>query len=190
MAWKWKREIRLQYDTEADGYDELYSQEQNKKYDIAIDHISAFSAIERTLDSGCGTGIFLERVASSVEFAVGIDFSSRALQEARVRLNRVPNVDLVCADFDYLPFATGTFSHIFMFTALPAQAHWSLALREALRALTDTGTLVLSVPKAEISAENLLANLTMNGLEERKLIDQEETPDYVFIGEKANGIAG
>ena len=190
MGWKWKQEIRLQYDTEADGYDELYSQEQNEKYDLAIDHINPFSATERILDSGCGTGIFLDRVASNVEYAVGIDFSSKALQKARVRLNRLTNVYLVCADFDYLPFALSTFTHIFMFTALPAPAHWDVGLAQALRALTDTGTVVLSVPKAEISNEMLLAKLKGNKLEPRALIDQENTPDYVFIGERAHRLGG
>jgi ubiquinone/menaquinone biosynthesis C-methylase UbiE len=184
MGWKWKREIRLQYDIEAEGYDELYSQEQSKKYDLAIHHINAFSAKERILDNGCGTGIFLERVARNVECAIGIDFSSKALQKARLRLDQLSNVDLVCADFDYLPFATGTFTHVFMFTALPAPAHWGVGLREALRALADTGIVVLSVPKKEISNEGLLANLKKDGLEPRELIDPQETPDYVLIGQK------
>ena len=189
MAWKWKREIRLQYDVEVDGYDELYSQEQRKKYDLAIQHLNAFTGRERILDSGCGTGIFLARVASNVEFAVGIDFSSKALQKAQLRLDRMSNVDLVCADLDYLPFGVGTFTHIFMFTALPAPAHWSVSLREAQRALADPGTVVLSVPKKEIENTNLLANLRKNALEPRELIDQGETPDYVFIGKKADQVA-
>jgi ubiquinone/menaquinone biosynthesis C-methylase UbiE len=190
MDWKWKREIRLQYDIEANGYDELYSQEQRKKHDLAVDHLNALNGKEQILDSGCGTGDFLERVACNVEFAVGIDFSSKALQRARLKLNRLSNVDLVCADFDFLPFAMGTFTHIFMFTALPAPANWSVALSEAMEALAVTGILILSVPKKEISSEELLAKLKKSGLEPRELMAQQETPDYVFIGERAHVVAG
>ena len=184
MDWKRKREIRLQYDIEANGYDELYSQEQRKKQDLAIDHLNALDGKDRILDSGCGTGDFLARVACNVDFAVGIDFSSKVLQRARLKLNRISNVDLVCADFDFLPFATRAFTHIFMFTALPAPAHWSIAIRQAREALTTTGILILSVPKSEISSEELVAKLKKSGLEPSELISQRETPDYVFIGEK------
>ena len=189
MGWKWKREIRLQYEIEAEGYDELYSQEQRKKHDLVIDRLIALNAKERILDSGCGTGIFLERVASNVEFAVGIDFSSKALQKARLKLDRLPNVDLVCADFDFLPFATSTFTHIFMFTTLPAPPHWAVTIREALRALSATGIVILTVPKPEISSDNLVGKLKRIGLEPRELIDQQETPDYIFIGKKAHRVA-
>jgi len=190
MGWKWKREIRLQYDIEAEGYDELYLQEQEKKYDLTIDRLNTFNAKERILDSGCGTGIFLERVACNVEFAVGIDFSSKALQKARLKLNRLSNVDLVCADFDFLPFATNTFTHIFMFTTLPAPAHWAVAIKEALRALTATGIMILSIPKTEISSENLVGKLKRSKLEPREVINRPETPDYIFFGKRAHRAAG
>ena len=182
MGWKWKKRIRLQYDVEAEGYDELYSQEQRKKHDLVIDHLNAFKANERILDSGCGTGIFLERAACNVESAVGIDFSSKALQKARLKLDRLSYVDLVCGDSDFLPFATGTFTHIFMFTTLPAPALWAAAIREALRVLAATGIMVLSVRKSEISSEKLVAKLKRSRLDQRELIDQQETPDYIFIG--------
>jgi ubiquinone/menaquinone biosynthesis C-methylase UbiE len=60
MSGKKKRETRFRYDAEADGYDELYSEEQRTKYELALRRI-AISRGDRILDCGCGTGIFLEK---------------------------------------------------------------------------------------------------------------------------------
>lgn len=89
MSWKemsWKREVRLRYDAEADAYDELYLEEQTIKYELALRRI-AYSGADRILDCGCGTGIFLEKVVGSMQFAVGVDLSSKSWRE--------PNSDLV-----------------------------------------------------------------------------------------------
>ena len=39
ISWKEKSEMRLRYDAEADGYDELYSDEQRTKYELAFRRI-------------------------------------------------------------------------------------------------------------------------------------------------------
>lgn len=65
------------------------------------------------------------------------------------------NVDLVCADFDYLPFLEGWFTHIFMFNALPDPAYWDHAIREALRVLRIEGGISLSVPNRAIRIRKL-----------------------------------
>jgi ubiquinone/menaquinone biosynthesis C-methylase UbiE len=188
MSWKWKRQIRVRYDAEADGYDELYSDEQRKKYDLALSHLIAFKAKDRILDNGCGTGIFLEKVAGNVQFGVGVDLSSKALRKAQLRLGEVSNVDLICADFDFLPFSRSTFGQIFMFTAPPALAYWGNTIKEALRVLTAHGTVILTVPKKETSSEKLVRKLRRSGLEPRELIDQQAVPDYILIGKRAHRI--
>jgi trans-aconitate methyltransferase len=57
--------MRLRYDAEADGYHELYSDQQRTKYELAFRRI-VFCGADRILDSGCGTGIFLEKVAGRI----------------------------------------------------------------------------------------------------------------------------
>jgi ubiquinone/menaquinone biosynthesis C-methylase UbiE len=103
MSWKEKREMRLRYGAEADGYDELYSDEQRTKYELAFRRI-VFCGGDRILDCGCGTGIFLEKVAGGVQFAVGVDLSPKMLERAKLRLGQISNVELVCADIDFLRF--------------------------------------------------------------------------------------
>lgn len=64
---------------------------------------------ETILDIGIGTGKFLKvfLTIQSWQRAVGIDFSSQMLRQARARLRT--DVDLVSADFHELPFGNGSF---------------------------------------------------------------------------------
>ena len=184
MSWKEKREMRLRYDAEADAYDELYSDEQRTKYELALRRI-VFSGEDLVLDCGCGTGIFLEKVAGSVQFAVGLDLSPKMLETARLRLGQISNVDLVCGDIDFLPFSEDSFGHVFMFTVLPTvNTYWGEAMSEALRVLGRHGIMTLSVSKKETSGEKLLRKLSMNGLEPGELIDHDTTLDYIVISKK------
>lgn len=127
MSWTKKREVRLRYDAEADAYDELYSDEQRMKYELALRRI-VFSGKDRILDCGCVTGIFIERVAGSVQFAVGVDLSTKMLDKAKLKLGQVSNIDLVCADIEALPFSEGIFRHVFIFTVLPSNTQIGLIL--------------------------------------------------------------
>jgi ubiquinone/menaquinone biosynthesis C-methylase UbiE len=183
MSWKKKRDVRLRYDGEANGYDELYSYEQRMKFELALRRM-AFSRRDRILDCGCGIGIFLEKVAGSVQFAVGVDLSPKMLERAKLRLGQISNVDLVCADIDFLPFSEGTFRLVFMFTVLLGHTYWGDTISEALRVLRTHGIMTLSVLKKETSRENVLSKLSMNGLEPRELIDDDTALDYVVISEK------
>jgi ubiquinone/menaquinone biosynthesis C-methylase UbiE len=184
MDWKSKRKTRRGYDAQADSYDELYADEQRRKYELALNQID-LGAEDRILDCGCGTGLFLENVAGNVHYAVGVDFSFKMLHGAKFRLGQKWNVDLVCADFDHLPFLGGRFSHIFMFTALPSTKYSGNAISEALRVLKPSGAVALSVPKKETSSEKLLTRLSMNGLKALELVDHETSLDYVVIGKWA-----
>ena len=71
--------MRLRYDAEADGYDELYSDEQRTKYELAFRSI-VFCGADRILDCGCGTGIFLEKVAGTVTTALDAERFTRLLE--------------------------------------------------------------------------------------------------------------
>jgi ubiquinone/menaquinone biosynthesis C-methylase UbiE len=92
---------------------------------------------------------------------------------------------LVCADFDFLPFPRASFRYVFIFTALPAPRDWADSIKEVLRVLESDGIITLSVPKKEISSEQLSKKLSMNGLEARELIDDQTTQDYLIISRRA-----
>jgi ubiquinone/menaquinone biosynthesis C-methylase UbiE len=189
MSWEKKREIRLHYDAEAEGYDELYSEEQRNKYELALRNSPSVNAYENILDDGCGTGIFLEKMAGTVKSAIGVDLSSKTLRKAQAKLCNFSNVHLVCADFDYLPFPAALFNRIFMFTVLPPRRYWSSIIAETKRVLAEHGIVALSVPRRDSSRENLVTELKANMLELVELIDQHNTPDYVVICKKPRAIA-
>ncbi len=187
IPWKKKKKVRFRYSAQADAYDELYSDEQRAKCELVLSRF-IFSGEERILDSGCGTGIFIEQAAGKVKSVVGVDFSAWMLRKAKLKLGKKSNVDLVCADFDYLPFLEGWFTHIFMLNALPDPAYWDHAIRQALRVLGIEGGISLSVPKKEISRERLLGKLGKLrecGLELRELINDRITPDYLVVSQRA-----
>ena len=170
--------------TEADAYDDLYSDEHRIKYELPL-HRIAFSCEDRIIDCGCGTGIFLEKVAGNLQIAVGVDLSPKMLRRAKLRLRQISNVHLLCADFDFLPFPRASFRYVFIFTALLAPKYCADSIREAQRVLESDGIIILSVPKKEISSEQLSKELSMNGLEPRELIDDQTTQDYLTISKKA-----
>ena len=124
-------------------------------------------------------------MAGKVESVVGVDFSAWMLRKAKLKLEKKTNVDLVCADFDYLPFLEGWFTHIFMFTVLPGHTDWGYTISEALRVLRRHGIMTLSVPKKETSSKKVLRKLSTNRLEPRELVDDDKTPDYIVISKEA-----
>jgi len=77
-----KSRVRDRYD-ELGGklYDIRYIEEQKEKYEHIFTHLDR----GKTLDNGCGTGLFLPYLD---EHSVGLDLSSGLLQEARGRAGK------------------------------------------------------------------------------------------------------
>ncbi len=69
---------------------------KNKK----VDEICHISKDERVLDLGCAGGIFCFALANNCREIVGVDFSSKVIEEANKLLKGKPckNVSFVCAD--------------------------------------------------------------------------------------------
>jgi len=91
----------------------------------------------RTLDLGCGTGRSL-RLFSSEARPIGLDPSADALRRAR---RRAPEVPLVRASAQALPFRDGTFETVvcgLVFCSVPEPAQ---ALAEVRRILRSGGAL-------------------------------------------------
>ena len=79
---------------------------------------TAYPAGSTVLEAGCGTGaqtVTLARRSPGARFT-SVDVSADSLAEARRRLDRAgaANVELRQADIFDLPFAAGTFDHLFV----------------------------------------------------------------------------
>jgi len=99
----------------------------------------------RALELGCGTGIFLEKVAPAGARIVGLDLSADLLARARARLVAAPNVVLHRGDAERMPYATSSFDTVYGSSVLH---HLDLdrALGEVFRVLRPGGRCVFAEP--------------------------------------------
>ena len=99
----------------------------------------------RALELGCGTGIFLEKVAPAGARIVGLDLSADLLAKARARLTGAPNVLLHRGDAEQMPYAASSFDAVYGSSVLH---HLDLdrALAEVFRVLRPGGRCVFTEP--------------------------------------------
>jgi ubiquinone/menaquinone biosynthesis C-methylase UbiE len=99
----------------------------------------------RALELGCGTGVFLERVAGSGAEIRGLDLSEDLLLKARARLAAWPNVSLDQGNAEAMPYPDHHFDAVYGSSVLH---HLDLdaALRETYRALKAGGRIVFAEP--------------------------------------------
>lgn len=105
-------ENRIYYDAIARGYDELYGNEQRRKYQIGL---KVLKPQRRVLDIGCGTGLLMEELEDV--FYIGIDISLGMLERARERKTKLL-ADVIRADARSLPFRSNSFNTCYSFTVL------------------------------------------------------------------------
>ncbi|MCS7137616.1 MAG: class I SAM-dependent methyltransferase [Candidatus Caldarchaeum sp.] len=107
----------LDYDVLAEGYDELYGDEQRSKYRAVFDRVRVDGCLW-VLDVGCGTGLFLSflRERGVMCEYVGVDVSTGMLDKALARLDCCSH--LVSADAHRLPFRDKAFTHLYCFTTV------------------------------------------------------------------------
>jgi ubiquinone/menaquinone biosynthesis C-methylase UbiE len=102
---------------------------------------------DRFLDVACGAGALVVEVAPTVERAVGVDLSEGMLALARARLAGaeadLPNVELVQAPSDALPFEDASFTALTCTTALHHFPDPQRSIDEMARVLAPGGRLVL-----------------------------------------------
>lgn len=99
----------------------------------------------RALELGCGTGVFLERVAPCGAAITGIDLSADLLNKARLRLAGTANVGLMRGNAEQMPFPGACFDTVYGSSILH---HLDLerAVAECLRVLKPGGRIVFAEP--------------------------------------------
>ncbi|HYN04741.1 MAG TPA: class I SAM-dependent methyltransferase, partial [Vicinamibacteria bacterium] len=103
------------------------------------------SAGRLALELGCGTGIFLQKVACSGARIVGLDLSADLLSRAHARLAGAPNVVLHRGNAEQMPYAASSFDAVYGSSVLH---HLDLdrALSEVFRVLRPGGRCVFTEP--------------------------------------------
>jgi SAM-dependent methyltransferase len=99
----------------------------------------------RALEVGCGTGIFLERVAASGATITAVDLSTELLARARERVKGMANVALARGNAEEMPYPDRSFDAVYGSSILH---HLDLerALREIHRVLRPGGAIVFAEP--------------------------------------------
>jgi ubiquinone/menaquinone biosynthesis C-methylase UbiE len=105
----------------------------------------ALSPGRLAMELGCGTGIFLEKVAPCGARIVGLDLSADLLSKARGRLAGAANVALHRGNAEHLPYASSSFDAVYGSSVLH---HLDLerALAETFRVLRPGGRCVFTEP--------------------------------------------
>jgi ubiquinone/menaquinone biosynthesis C-methylase UbiE len=166
------------YNATANMYDGRYCQEQLAKYKAAKENLK-LDGQGAALDVGCGSGMFFEHAAGSVEALVGVDVSKELLLQARDRAKRLGNVFVVLADADHLPFKAGHFRYVFAFTVLQNMPKPVQTLAEFKQAAGVGGVFVLTALKRAIPLETFGEWLERATLDVVSLNDKDELQCYV-----------
>ncbi len=100
-----ERQVAEWYNTLSGSYDELYTQEQSRKYETVLGFLGN-RHFEVLIDIGCGTGTFLEKAHEIYDHAIGIDLSAKMLRIATKR--KTANTDYVLASSSSLPIKSAS----------------------------------------------------------------------------------
>jgi ubiquinone/menaquinone biosynthesis C-methylase UbiE len=112
-----------------------------------------FSAGNRVLDAGCGTGYGCAELAPDAALVAGIDVASDAIGYARGH-SALPNVRYAQASASAIPFAAGSFHLVTAFEVIEHLTDWRALLAEARRVLDSNGIFLVSTPNRLYYAES------------------------------------
>ncbi len=149
------------YDSISNGYNELYGEEQRKKYLFVNDWLLSLKG--SILDVGSGTGIINEFIKPTVL----TDNSFNMLKKA--------NGVRVCCDARFLPFKDKSFDNITCFTVLQDIIEKKRVINELKRVCKDK--IIITILKKLKQVDDV--KKLFNGL---RLIDfREQEKDYCFL---------
>ena len=159
------------YDEIAKGYDELYGEEQAKKWAVAKKLIS-FSKSDVVLDLGCGTGLIIPEIAKQVKLVVGQDYSVGMLEKAP----KIGNVIYMLGDAAEIPFEAKYFDIVVSLTMIQDIKEWQPVLKEIRRVCKgDVVLTFLKRGKDIATVKNRIAKF----FKVKNFIEEEK--DYIFL---------
>jgi len=179
----------LGYDVPAEGYRELYGEEQLEKYDLIFrTPMVDLGGVELVLDVGCGIGLLREylRELGFDGLYIGLDILEDRIVEARK--NRDHGSDLVLADAHHLPFR----DRVFDLTALITVAHL-LRIESSLKELERVSRRILIVTilkglKSSAKLSKIVRELMSNWM--IIPLDEPWIKDLVYILVRRGGLRG
>jgi ubiquinone/menaquinone biosynthesis C-methylase UbiE len=164
--------VKARYD-ELGGklYDVRYTEEQTAKYEHILGHLGR----GRTLDNGCGTGLFLPFLGV---YSVGLDLSSELLREARLRAG---NSALIQGDSENLPFRTDVFDNMASITVIQNLPDSKRMLDESSRVVKMDGVMVISSLRRVYSEDGFTKLVEAGGLPVKYVSKLENINDWIAV---------
>lgn len=102
---------------------------------------------KKTLDVGCGEGIFCFELKKRGYDVTGIDLSQDALNHARENFNKLNlDINVSKSSTDKLPFKSNTFEQVICLDVLEHVKDVNKSLKEINKVLVDGGNLIITVP--------------------------------------------
>ncbi len=171
------------YDRLAPIYESEYAEEQNRKMETALRALEPRG--EALLDIGCGTGLLFNHVKGKVGLIVGLDISRGMLREARKRATS-PNILLVQADSDHMPFPNQTFNLAFAITLIQNTPNPLSTLIEMERVCKPNSHLVITGLKKSFTGESFKKLLEKAELEIQTIKEDVEGKEFIAICKTKN----
>ncbi len=163
------------YDSIANGYNELYREEQLAKLKLIRDYLSTRNELpgesDLILDIGCGSGVTSAVFKSRI---IGIDPSRKLLTQANA--NEGLHGNCIQAMGEYLPFKDDYFKLTFSITAIQNFEDIERGLSEIKR--VSAGRIILTVPLKSPKLEQI-QDLIDNMFKVLDIIQEEK--DLIFI---------
>jgi len=116
----------------------------DRRAELFVEH-GGLAPGKRALELGCGTGVFLERVARCGASLHGLDLSDDLLEKARARVAGLPNVVLDRGNAEATPYPAAHFDAVYGSSVLH-HLNLDAALAEAHRVLHPGGRVVFAEP--------------------------------------------
>lgn len=166
-----KSEIKDRYDQlGGELYDTRYTEEQTEKYE----HILGYLGRGKTLDNGCGTGLFLPKLG---EYSVGLDLSSELLREARLRVSQ----SLVQADSELLPFRDNVFDSLVSVTVIQNVPSPESMVAESVRVTKTSAPMVISSLKRVYKEDDFRELFQNEGIDLETIFTTEKINDWIAV---------
>jgi len=171
------RDVVEHYDAISSVYDELYGEEQRRKYEL----LYRFLGQGLLLDAGCGTGLLWEFLRSKEVCCryIGIDVSTGMIRVAR---NRRQRGCFLVGCVEYMPFRSNVFDYVVAVTLIQNLLDIGAFIREAVRVLKKGGVLLVTVLlKKRSLVDNVLEAASRNGLKLRRRVWEPYSADEVLV---------
>ncbi len=181
--WRHKKEVISKYDASSHTYDELYGEEQEAKYGLALKLLPPQQK-ETVADIGCGTGLLCWHLLLYTERLVAVDVSVGMLGVLKSRRVRSSGLAIVRADADFLPFKDEVFGAAYAITLLQNSPNPRETVRELARVLRRGGRAVVSAPKKCVEKQLFAHAISTDSLKVEEIVDSDYVVDFLAVCKK------